>query len=48
MTSVAAYLTVWLLVRSIDYDQLKTAEEDSEGNPDEQNDESIKLFDAEQ
>ena len=45
VTSVAAYLTAWLLVRSIEYDQLKTAEEDPDSE--EQNGE-IKLFDAKQ
>ncbi len=43
--SVATYLTAWLLVRSIEYDQLKTAEEDPDSE--EQNGE-IKLFDAKQ
>jgi hypothetical protein len=38
-------LSAWLLVRSIEYDQLKTAEEDPDSE--EQNGE-IKLFDAKQ
>ena len=45
VTSAAAYLSAWLLVRSIEYDQLKTAEEDPDSE--EQNGE-IKLFDAKQ
>lgn len=45
MASLTAYLTAWLLVRSIEYDQLKTAEEDPDSE--EQNGE-IKLFDAKQ
>jgi len=43
MTSLAAYLTAWLLVRSIEYDQLRTAEENEE-NEDEDSD--VKLLDA--
>lgn len=48
VTSVAAYLTTWLLVRSIEYDQLKKSAEDSEEDTNEQNGESIKLFDVDQ
>ena len=48
MACVAAYLTAWLLVRSIEYDQLKTAEEGTDNDAEEQADCEIKLFDAEQ
>lgn len=44
MTTVAAYLTAWMLVRSIEYDQIKTVTEESE----QQEDESVKLFEPEQ
>jgi hypothetical protein len=45
MASQAAYLTAWLLVRSFEYDQLKTAEEDEDS---EEQIGEIELFDAKQ
>jgi hypothetical protein len=39
ITGVAAYLTIWLLVRSIEYDQIKTSEEEVG---------KTKLFDADE